>query len=93
MALSQNTYVYMETMEIAQNKDVYKRQDYAQAVKNGDVFFGWSMWMEADGYSAGAPITFNFDNGSGTYTYHGKIAGSFVSADTIWSFRKKYTAL
>ena len=56
--------------------------DYAQAVKNGDVFFGWSMWMEADGYSAGAPITFNFDNGSGTYTYHGKIAGSFVSADT-----------
>ena len=56
--------------------------DYAQAVKNGDVFFGWSMWMDADGYSAGAPITFNFDNGSGTYTYHGKIAGSFVSADT-----------
>ncbi len=50
--------------------------------KNGDVFFGWSMWMEADGYSAGAPIAFNFDNGSGTYTYHGKIAGSFVSADT-----------
>lgn len=50
--------------------------------KTGDVFFGWSMWMEADGYSAGAPITFNFDNGSGTYTYHGKIAGSFVSADT-----------
>ena len=28
------------------------------------------------------PITFNFDNGSGTYTYQGKIAGSFVSADT-----------
>ena len=27
-------------------------------------------------------FTFNFDNGSGTYTYHGKIAGSFVSADT-----------
>ena len=28
------------------------------------------------------PIAFDFENGSGTYTYQGKIAGSFVSADT-----------
>ena len=27
-------------------------------------------------------IAFDFENGSGTYTYQGKIAGSFVSADT-----------
>ena len=55
--------------------------DYAQAVKNGMMFSlagpcGWKLtgilWVL---------ITFNFDNGSGTYTYHGKIAGSFVSAD------------
>ena len=56
--------------------------DYDQAVKNGDIFFGWSTWMEQDGYAPGESIAFNFENGSGTYTYQGKIAGSFVSADT-----------
>ena len=33
--------------------DVYKRQDigsmdYDQAVKKGEICFGWSMWMEQD---------------------------------------------
>ena len=56
--------------------------DYDQAVKNGDIFFGWSAWMEQDGYAPGESIAFDFENGSGTYTYQGKIAGSFVSADT-----------
>ena len=56
--------------------------DYDQAVKNGEIFFGWSMWMEQDGYAPGESIAFDFENGSGTYTYKGKIAGSFVSADT-----------
>ena len=74
--------VNQEDFEMMRGDGDIGSMDYAQAVKNGDVFFGWSTWMEADGYSAGAPITFNFDNGSGTYTYHGKIAGSFVSADT-----------
>ena len=74
--------VNQEDFEMMRGDGDIGSMDYAQAVKNGDVFFGWYTWMEADGYSAGAPITFNFDNGSGTYTYHGKIAGSFVSADT-----------
>ena len=56
--------------------------DYEQAVKNGDIFFGWSTWMEQDGYAPGESVAFDFENGSGTYTYQGKIAGSFVSADT-----------
>ena len=56
--------------------------DYDQAVKNGEIFFGWLMWMEQDGYAPGESIAFDFENGSGTYTYQGKIAGSFVSADT-----------
>ena len=56
--------------------------DYDQAVKNGEIFFGWSMWMEQDGYASGESIAFDFENGNGTYTYQGKIAGSFVSADT-----------
>ena len=56
--------------------------DYEQAVKNGDIFFGWSTWMEQDGYASGESIAFDFENGSGTYTYQGKIAGSFVSVDT-----------
>ena len=56
--------------------------DYDQAVKNGDIFFGWSAWMEQDGYAPGESVALDFENGSGTYTYQGKIAGSFVSADT-----------
>lgn len=56
--------------------------DYDQAVKNGDIFFGWSMWLSSDGYSLGAPIAFDFDNGTGKYAYQGNIAGAFVSADT-----------
>ena len=51
--------------------------DYDQAVKNGDIFFGWSTWMEQDGYAPGESIVFDFENGSETYTYQGKIAGSF----------------
>ena len=57
--------------------------DYDQAVKNGDIFFGWLAWMEQDGYAPGESIAFDFENGSGTYTYQGKIAGSFVSAETF----------
>lgn len=38
--------------------------------------------MEQDGYAPGESIAFDFENGSETYTYQGKIAGSFVSADT-----------
>ena len=56
--------------------------DYDQAVKNDEIFFGWSEWMEQDGYAPGESIAFDFENGSETYTYQGKIAGSFVSADT-----------
>ena len=64
--------------------------DYDQAVKNGDIFFGWSTWMEQDGYAPGESIAFDFENGSGTYTYQGKIAGSFVSADTYLVIPKVY---
>ena len=42
--------------------------DYDQAVKNGEIFFGWLMWMEEDGYAPGESIAFDFENGSGTYT-------------------------
>ena len=49
--------------------------DYDQAVKNGEIFFGWSTWMEQDGYAPGESIAFDFENGSETYTYQGKIAG------------------
>ena len=47
---------------------MYKSQDYDQAVKDGDIFFGWSMWMEQDGYAPGESIAFDFEKGSGTYT-------------------------
>ena len=30
--------------------------DYDQAVKNGEIFFGWLMWMEEDGYAPGESL-------------------------------------
>lgn len=56
--------------------------DYNEAVRNGDVFFGWSMWMASDGYSLNDPMTFELDNGTEEFTYKGNIAGAFTSADT-----------
>ena len=57
--------------------------DYASGGQRMVIFSlagprGWKL----DGYAPGASIAFDFENGSGTYTYQGKIAGSFVSADT-----------
>ena len=57
--------------------------DYDQAVKNGDVFFGWSTWMEQDGYAPGESIAFDFENGSGTYTYQGKIPLPFSKSNAM----------
>ncbi|WP_198015753.1 ABC transporter permease [Brochothrix campestris] len=56
--------------------------DYNEAVRNGDVFFGWSMWMASDGYSLNDPMTFELDNGTEEFTYKGNIDGAFTSADT-----------
>ena len=74
--VSKNDFDFMR-----QDRDIGS-MDYDQAVKNGEIFFGWSAWMEQDGYAPGESIVFDFENGSETYTYQGKIAGSFVSADT-----------
>ena len=40
--------------------------EYDQAGKNSEIFFGWSTWMEQDGYAPGESIAFDFENGSGT---------------------------
>lgn len=58
--------------------------DYDEAVRNGDIFFGWSMGMESDGYSLDAPVSLTFDNGTEEFQYSGNVAGAFVSADTYW---------
>lgn len=56
--------------------------DYDEAVENGDLFFGWAMWMESDGYSLGDSISLELDNGTEKFNYEGNISGAFVSADT-----------
>lgn len=55
--------------------------DYDEAVENGDLFFGWAMWMESDGYSLGDSISLELDNGTEKFNYEGNITGAFVSAD------------
>ena len=56
--------------------------DYDEAVKNKDIFFGWSMWMEPDGYSLNDLISLQIDNGTEILNYQGNILGAFVSSDT-----------
>lgn len=58
--------------------------DYDEAVRNGDIFLGWSMWMESDGYSLDGPVSLTFDNGTEEFQYSGNVAGAFVSTDTYW---------
>ena len=79
-----------QTVSIVNKEDFEKMRqegdlgamDYDEAVKNGDVFFGWSMWMESDGYSLDSPISFELDNGTEKLLYDGNIAGAFLSADS-----------
>lgn len=58
--------------------------DYDKGVKNGSIFFGWSMWMAEDGYSINQPVTLKLDNGEDSMNFDGRIAGSFGSAYTYW---------
>ena len=58
--------------------------DYDEGVKNGSIFFGWSIWMGKDGYTINQPVTLKLDNGEDRINFDGKIAGSFGSADTYW---------
>ena len=58
--------------------------DYDEAVRNGDIFLGWSMCMESDGYALDDPVSLTFDNGTDEFQYSGNVAGAFMSADTYW---------
>lgn len=58
--------------------------DYDDAVKNGNVFFGWATGLESNEYSLDQLVSFELENGTGKYAYQGKIAGSFAFADTYW---------
>lgn len=57
---------------------------YEDAVTKGNVFFGWAKGMESEGYSLDEPVSFQLENGTGSFAYEGNVAGSFSIADTNW---------
>lgn len=81
--------VNKEEFELMRSEGDIGSMNYEEAVKNGDVFFGWSMWMEEDGYSLEAPLSLQLDNGRNAFSYQGKIAGAFLTADTYWVMPKE----
>ncbi|NCC44229.1 MAG: ABC transporter permease [Clostridia bacterium] len=54
--------------------------DYGRAVENGDIFYGWSYFIEENGYFIGKDITLNLNNGTEKYEYNGMITGAFGDA-------------
>lgn len=58
--------------------------DYDDAVKNGNIFYGWAKGMESEGFSLDELVSFHMENGTGSYAYQGNIAGAFSIAGTSW---------
>ena len=69
--------VNQEDFEMMRGDGDIGSMDYEQAVKMGMFSLAGRHVDGTRWVFSGEQITFNFDNGSGTYTYHGKIAGSF----------------
>lgn len=76
--------VNKEDFESLRSESDIGNMNYEEAVKNKNIFFGWSMWMQADGYALDKPISLQLENGVSTFTYNGNIAGAFGSAYTYW---------
>lgn len=58
--------------------------DYDEASRNGDIIYGWSYFMEENGYAIGQSISAELDNGEEKISYNGKTPGSFGSTDGGW---------
>ena len=63
--------------------------DYEDAVKNGDIFYGWAMGLKESGYDLNMPISCIIDNGTASYHYSGRIAGAFAVTDTSFVIPKE----
>lgn len=58
--------------------------DYDQAVKNGEILYGWSYFLEDSGYELGDMVTMTLGNVSGETRFQGSLAGAFGSTDYDW---------
>lgn len=54
---------------------------YEQAVEEGAVLYGWSFFMEENGFSIGQQMDLELFNGNRSVPYSGRLLGSFGGAD------------
>ena len=59
--------------------------DYDKAVKQNSIYFGWSHFMQDDGYTLNQNIRLDLLDTNGKITFEGKIPGSFDFFDTDWA--------
>lgn len=58
--------------------------DYEKASKENSLIFGWSYFMEEDGYSVGQKMNAMFENTDSSCRYSGSIQGSFETTNANW---------
>lgn len=58
--------------------------DYDEASKNGDILYGWSHFMEDEGYSINQEIGFDLFDGTKQEMFKGRLSGSFGRVTGDW---------
>lgn len=59
-----------------------------EGMEQNDFYFGWSRYMEEEGYQLGGSLTAEMTNGREEATVNGRVAGAFGHADTDFIITK-----
>lgn len=63
--------------------------DYDQAARNGEIFYGWSYFLEDSGHKLGDQVTVTLGNASGETGFQGILAGAFGATNYDWIITDK----
>lgn len=58
--------------------------DYDQAVKEGEIFYGWSRFIDESGYSLGDVVSLPLYNADEETKFQGTFKGAFGSSNYTW---------
>ena len=63
--------------------------DYDQAAQKGEIFYGWSYFLEDSGHRLGDQVTVTLGNASGETGFQGILAGAFGATNYDWIITDK----